>query len=138
MNYIVVNSVCCCLSICCKEVWESLYRIIGKSAFVKFAYLLIYFSAVVLTLAFFTVTSNSWPWVMSRIAPQIMCDLWIGAEHISCISAAVLYRMSCCLFIFSLFMLILIQTCSTRVALIINEGLFFSKFVLIIILFLIS
>lgn len=35
-------------------------------------------------------------------------------------------------------MLALLQTCSTRVSLIINEGLFFSKFVLIIILFFIS
>lgn len=75
---------------------------------------------------------------MSRLAPQIMCDLWVGAEHISCVSAAVLYRMSCCLFVFSLLMLGVMQACSTRVSLIMNEGLFFSKFVLIIILFFIS
>ena len=73
MNYIVVNSVCCCLSMCCKEVWESLYRIIGKAAFTKFAYILVYFSAVALAIALVNLMSSSWSWVMSPLAPKIIC-----------------------------------------------------------------
>jgi hypothetical protein len=73
MNYIIVNSVCCCLSICCKEIWETLYRIIGKVAFVKFAYILVYFGAIISGLLLLALMNSSWGWVMSTFAPGINC-----------------------------------------------------------------
>jgi hypothetical protein len=44
LNQVIVSSACCCLQMCCKEVSETAFKIIGRVAFVKLMYCLIYFT----------------------------------------------------------------------------------------------
>ena len=47
MRYLVVNAVCCCMSVCCKEVWETVFKLVGREAFVKVVYTMLYLGALV-------------------------------------------------------------------------------------------
>lgn len=73
VNYLAVNGMCCCLNLCCKEVWETLYKLIGKNAFVKFAYCVVYFSTVFLSMLSISLISE-WSWFMDNLAPGIQCN----------------------------------------------------------------
>lgn len=59
-------------------------------------------------------------------------------EEFDCISASVIYRITLSLFIFSVIMASILLVSTVRVAKILNEGLFFSKFVLTLIIFLVT
>lgn len=137
MNYIVVNSICCCLNLCCKETWETLYKLLGKTSFIKIAYCLVYFAVIGVSIIAVNLL-ESVPLVLGKIASGINCDSYLQDEGLSCLTASTIYRVSFCLFIFSIFMLICLKICSARVGLILNEGLFFSKFVIIMVMVLIS
>lgn len=73
---------------------------------------------------------------MDTFAPGINCKSGVGSDYLNCVSASVAYRISLCLFLLSVGIFAIMQMCSTRVALIFNEGLFFSKFVIVMGLFL--
>lgn len=129
LNYAVVNGMCCCLNICCKELWETLHKIVGKMAFVKFAYCLVYFGSVAISILLISLISD-WSWFMDYLAPGIQCN---QDDFLGCLSSSVVYRVSTCLLIFTMLMFCIMLVCPTRAALILNEGLFFSKFVIVVI-----
>ena len=132
MRYIVLNGLCCCLGICCKEVWETIYQIIGKKAFIKCLYSVIFLSSLLSTLAMMYIFQE-WSWFMKYLAPSIQCD-----QAFQCLGAEVVYRVCACLWLFSTGMLIIMKLCSARIAMILNEGMFFTKYVIIMILIMIS
>ena len=132
MRYIVLNGLCCCLGICCKEVWETIYQIIGKKAFIKCLYAIIFLSSLLTTLAMMYIFQE-WSWFMKYFAPSIQCN-----DEFQCLGPEVVYRVCACLWFFSVVMLIIMKLCSTRIAMILNEGMFFTKYVVIMILIMIS
>ena len=71
---------------------------------------------------------------MSFFADGINCQAI--TSDFDCISASVIYRIMLSLFLFGLIMLALLSTCSQRVGQILNEGLFFTKFVVCLLIFL--
>jgi len=70
MNYIIANSLCCCLQCCCKEIFEALYKLIGKIAFVKMMHSIIYFSFYFLVLCAFLLL-RKWPFFMKYLVSGI-------------------------------------------------------------------
>ena len=129
MRYLVINGLCCCLNLCCKEVWEAIYQIVGKRAFIKCLYCVVFLFSIITTLGLVLLLQN-WPFFMDYFAPEIQCK----NETFNCLGAEVIFRVSCCLFIFSIVMIGLVKICSPRIALILNEGLFFSKYVTVMVL----
>ena len=71
---------------------------------------------------------------MEYLAPGIDCSNNDKTFMINCLSSSVVYRVCSALLILSCLLLLTMMVCSTRVSLILNEGLFFSKFVLVMIL----
>ncbi len=59
-------------------------------------------------------------------------------DDFDCISSSVVYRIMLSLFLFSSAMFIVIMISSIRVAKILNEGLFFSKFTLAVLIFMVT
>lgn len=100
--------------------WQSLYKIVGKVAFLKTVYLAIYIGSVVLALGLVAIMNSSWSWVMPNLAPGIHCDNTLQDRHLNCVSASAVYRISLCLLVFSTVMLVILQGCSSRVGLILN------------------
>lgn len=132
INQVLVSGACCCLQFCCKELAETVYKIIGRVAFIKIMYCLIYFSFIgFVYLAMYLL--REWEFFMQMLADGFTC--LAVTEEFDCVSASVVYRITCSLFLFSTAMLIIMYSCSVRVAHILNEGLFFSKFVLMVVLF---
>ena len=135
LNQLIVSSTCCCLQYCCKQVFETAYKLMGRVAFVKFVYCVIYFSLIgVVYLAMYML--KEWEFFMKFFADGINCLTL--TEEFDCVSASVIYRIMMSLFFFSLILIILLLVSSVRVAKIINQGLFFSKFILTIIIFFIT
>lgn len=133
INQALISGACCCLQCCCKELSETAYKIVGRVAFVKLMYSLIYFSfigTVFLGMWFL----REWEFFMSFFADGINCQAI--TSDFDCISASVIYRIMLSLFLFGLIMLALLSTCSQRVGQILNEGLFFTKFVVCLLIFL--
>ena len=69
---------------------------------------------------------------MDYFAPGIQCKA--SNQYLNCLSSSVTYRVCSCLFLFSLLLLCILLACPTKTSLILNEGLFFSKFVIIAVL----
>lgn len=63
--------------------------------------------------------NSSWSWVMPNLAPGIHCDTTTDTQ-LNCVSASAVYRISLCLFVFSIVMIVVLQGCSARVGLILN------------------
>jgi hypothetical protein len=133
LNQVLVSGACCCLQLCCKECSETLFKLMGRIAFIKLMYVLIYFSFIIFVYAAMYLL-REWEFFMQVLADGINC-LALTAEF-DCVSASVIYRITLSLFLFSTLMLILLLACSSRVAAILNESLFFSKFVLMVAIFL--
>lgn len=97
-----------------------MYRIIGKQAFIKVAYCLIYYGAVILSILMAYIMDSSWFWFFKNFAPGIDCFDKDASEQVNCLSFSLLYRVSLSLFIFSIFMLLVLKLCTSRIALILN------------------
>lgn len=97
-----------------------MYRIVGKQAFIKVAYCLIYYGSVAVSILLAYIMDTSWFWFFRKFAPGIDCFDKDDQQQVSCLSFSLLYRDSVSLFIFSIFMLIVLKLCSSRIALIIN------------------
>ena len=135
MNQVIVSGACCCLQFCCKELAETTYKIIGRVAFIKIMYSVIYFSFLLFVYLSISLLKE-WEFFMQMISDGFTC--LNVTEQFDCVSASVIYRMTFSLFIFSAFMVLVMFSCSLRIAHILNEGLFFSKFVVLAVLFFIS
>lgn len=133
MNYVIVNGMCCCLSMCCKDVSEALYKIVGKTSFVKILYLCTYLLCFLVSIVFLAVMGSSWAWFLPNMAPGITCQDG-DSYYIGCLTASGVYRVSMCLIVLTLFLAGVLATC-TRVGTVLNEGLFFSKFVIVMCMF---
>lgn len=132
MNQVIVSSACCCLQYCCKEIGETLYKLIGRIAFIKIMYTLIYFAFIgFVYLAMFLL--QKWEFFMQVLADGISC--YNLTNEFDCVSASVIYRIMLSLFVFSTLMFLMMMVCSARISQIINEGLFFTKFVITVIIF---
>lgn len=135
LNQALISGACCCLQCCCKEISETLYKVIGRVAFLKIMYCLIYFAFIgFVYLAMYLL--KEWEFFMTVIADGINCQNL--TEEFDCVSASVIYRTTLSLFIFSVLMLLTMVGCSTRLAHILNEGLFFTKFIVMVIVFFVT
>ena len=135
INQVIVSGACCCLQFCCKELAETVYKIIGRVSFIKIMYSLIYFSFL-LFVYLSVYLLKEWEFFMQMISSGFTC-LNVTQEF-DCVSSSVIYRMTLSLCIFSALMVLVMFSCSLRVAHILNEGLFFSKFVVMVVLFFLS
>lgn len=117
INQVLVSSACCCMQLCCKEVGETLYKVVGRVAFIKFMYTLVYFAFIALVyLAMYLL--KEWEFFMKVLADGINC-LAITNEF-DCISTSVIYRIMLSLFTFSTLMLLAMFLCSARISRILN------------------
>lgn len=135
INQIVVSSACCCLQFCCKELAETAFKLMGKVSFIKIMYILIYFSVIIAVYIAMYVL-REWEFFMRFFADGINCMAL--TEEFDCISASVIYRITLSLFIFSMMMVIILALTSWRVGKILNEGLFFTKFIITLVFFLLT
>lgn len=103
----------------------------GKTSFIKTMYFIIYSAFVVILLGAFMFLRD-WPMFMAYVARGIHCE---KSDDFDCISSSIIYRMVTSIAIFIVLTLVTMSLCSVRVSHILNEGLFFSKFVLITIIF---
>jgi len=132
INQIVVSSACCCLQFCCKEIAETAFKLIGRVSFLKIMYTIIYFSFIIAVyLAMYLL--REWEFFMKFFAEGINCQAL--TKEFDCISASVIYRITLSLFTFSLGMVLIMVMVSDRVGKILNEGLFFTKFIITLIIF---
>lgn len=135
INQVIVSGACCCLQYCCKELSQTIYKIIGRVAFIKIMYAIIYFLFIgFVYLAMYLL--REWEFFMRVIADGINCQNL--TDEFDCVSASVIYRIMFSLFMLSTLMLIVIVIASNRLAQIINQGLFFSKFILTVVFFILS
>lgn len=133
MNYIVANGICCCLQCCCKELFETLSKLLGKNSFIKVMYCVVYATFVGILLGAF-VFLRDWGWFMDYVARGISCN---KGDDFDCITVALVFRIVTAISLFIIILLLTLSLCTVRISYILNEGLFFSKFVLIAILFII-
>jgi hypothetical protein len=133
MNYIIANGICCCLQCCCKELFETMQKIMGKTSFIKTMYFVVYAAFVAILMGAF-IFLRDWPFFMSYFAQGIHCD---EASDFDCITVSLLYRIVTSIAVFIAFILVVMSLCTFRVSHILNEGLFFSKFVIITAIFII-
>ena len=133
MNYIIANSVCCCLQCCCKEIVETLYKILGKTYFIKIMYFIIYAAFITILLTAF-IFLRDWSFFMEYVAQGISCS---KSDDFDCITVSLIYRMVTSISVFIIFIMFTMSVCTTRISHILNEGLFFSKFVTITLIFII-
>lgn len=76
MNCIIANGVCFCPQCCCKKVFETMSKLIGKSSFIKIMYFIIYAFFVLILLGAFAFLGDCL-FFMSYIAQGIHCN-WAG------------------------------------------------------------
>jgi|688.fasta_scaffold280143_1 hypothetical protein len=117
INQIVVSSACCCLQFCCKEIFETAYKVIGRISFIKLVYSIIYFSFIA-CVYFVMYLLREWEYFMKVFAHGISCVTL--TEEFDCISASVVYRITLSLFMFSLVMVLILTLATARIARILN------------------
>lgn len=99
----------------------------GKTPFIKTMYFIIYTAFISILLTAF-VFLKDWSFFMSYVANGIHCD---RADDFDCITVSIVYRMVTSIGIFILFVIMVMSLCTVRISHILNEGLFFSKFIII-------
>ena len=107
----------------------------GRVGFIKLMYLIVYFGFLLAVFAAMWLL-REWEFFMRMFADGVTC-VSLTSEF-DCISASVLYRISLSMFLFSLFMAAVLTCCGLRCATVLNEGLFFTKFTILALAFLLT
>lgn len=110
-----------------------MYKLMGKTSFIKTMYFVVYSAFVVMLMAAF-VFLRDWPFFMTYVAQGIHCA---DAGDFDCITVSLVYRIVTSIVVFATFMIVVMSLCTARVSHILNEGLFFSKFVIVTAIFII-
>lgn len=105
----------------------------GRISFLKFMHLVVYFAFIAAVfLAMFLL--RKWEFFMRVFAEALTCKAL--TDEFDCISASVIYRIMLSLFLLSSLLLAVTLISSPRVSKVINEGLFFSKLIVSLAIFL--
>jgi hypothetical protein len=108
-------------------------KLMGKTSFIKTMYFVVYAAFVAILMGAF-VFLRDWPFFMTYVARGIHCE---EASDFDCITVSLLYRIVTSIAVFIVFVIVVMSLCTVRVSHILNEGLFFSKFVIITAIFII-
>lgn len=128
---------CSCFTCCCQECAEGCRRMLGMEKVTKISYIMLILAFTIPSILLFFLLSK-WQSFTSYFSAYIKCPQSSGSDRYSsaylsfgCIGQSFVFRLSLALLLLFVLML-LITLCRNRLAMVINEGCFCAKYLLVL------